>query len=267
MQVLLGSDEERLPEMLSRLGFANEVSAVTRPGASEQVENVTAILGASSMLSSENNTHAQPEDGTRPFFDVDNLGTSPRTATGGGGNTPMGGGPTSFFDNLGATNAATPTAASGRGGASANIGQALSIGDSGALEGEAEGETDLQRHLFVGNHSAAVTTCLSHDRLADALVVAHVSNDPALWRSTLSRYMELCPQPYLRVVEVSFVQFWYCINALVLHACVWHLGSPRFGAKCEQCVVPLIHQHPYTDECINTVATGCRHRCVKTTNH
>lgn len=185
--------------MLSRLGFANEVSAL-RPGASEQVENVTALLGASSMLS-ENNTHAQPEEGTRPFFDVDNPpGTSPRTATGGG--TPMGGGgPTSFFDNLG-TAAATPTAASGRGGASANIGQALSIGDSGALEAEAEGETDLQRHLFVGNHAAAVATCLSHDRLADALVLAHVSNDPALWRSTLSRYTELCPQPYLRVVEV-----------------------------------------------------------------
>ena len=206
--------------MLSRLGFANEVSAATRPGASEQVENVAALLGASSMLSSENNTHAQPEDGTRPFFDVDNPpGTSPRTA--GGGGTPMGaGGPTSFFDNLGATTAATPTAVSGRGGASANIGQALSIGDSGALEAEAEGETDLQRHLFVGNHAAAVSTCLSHDRLADALVVAHVSNDPALWRSTLSRYTELCPQPYLRVVEVSCDLPLFCACTLVLHSYV-----------------------------------------------
>lgn len=207
VQVLLGSDDERMPEMLSRLGFANEVSATQRPGASEQVENVTALLGASGLIANENNAHMPPEEGARPFFDVDNpQGHSPRG--GGGGGTPMGG-QTSFFDNLGAQAAQTPTyaagaAAAGRGGPSASMGQTLSIGDSGALEAEAEGETDLQRQLFVGNHASAVATCLSHDRLADALVVAHVSNDPALWRSTLSRYMELCPQPYLRVIEVCF---------------------------------------------------------------
>jgi hypothetical protein len=246
--------------MLSRLGFANEVSAAARPGASEQVENVTALLGASSLLSADNNTHAPAEDGNRPFFDVDNPpGTSPRGT--GGGNTPMGGGgPTSFFDNLGANSAATPTIASGRGAAAGNIGQALSIGYSGELETEAEGETDLQRHLFVGNHAAAVSTCLSHDRLADALIVAHVSNDPTLWRSTLSRYMELCPQPYLRVVEVRCIHSVAFVACVKCSSCMHVTGGDSLSHLLFCCVLGcLLHVSSWR-------SWMCRHRCVTTMN-
>jgi hypothetical protein len=236
--VLLGPEEQRLSEMRARLGFANELPDTSRPGASEQVESAAALLGAASLFS--DNTHAPPDDGVaggpvRPFFDEFNAGGSPRA---GGSGTPVGGGaPTSFFDNLGAAAAATPTAASGRSGASAAIGQTLSIGDSGALEAEAEGETELQRNLFVGNHAAAVATCFAHDRLADALVVAHVSNSQELWLKTLARYTELCPQPYLRVVEVRSP----AAAATAARRSPWRHTSPRpcaAGADAQQVRVP-----------------------------
>lgn len=198
MQVLLETEDRRLPEMLARLGFTAEVAASARAGPSEQVEAASALLAGTSLVSDSGQLAADGGGVDKPFFDPDAppLPASPGRGTAGGG---TGGG--SFFENLNVTGSVTPKAASGRGGGP--VGMNGGIGDSGALEAEAEGETEVQRNLFVGNHAQAVATCLSHDRLADALVVAHVSNDPMLWQSTLEKYMELSPQPYLRVVEAQ----------------------------------------------------------------
>lgn len=194
MQVLLETEDRRLPEMLARLGFTAEVAASARPGAAEQVEAASALLAGTSLVSDSGPLAGDGGGADKPFFDPDAPPppASPGRGTGGGG---------SFFENLNATASLTPKAASGRVGGPGGLNGG--IGDSGPLEAEAEGETEVQRHLFVGNHAQAVATCLAHERLADALVVAHVSNDPALWQSTLEKYMELSPQPYLRVVEAQ----------------------------------------------------------------
>ena len=66
--------------------------------------------------------------------------------------------------------------------------------DTGSIEEDGEAEPELQRALFVGNHASAVDVCLKRDRMADALVLAHVSGDPELWKNTLSHYMKACPR-------------------------------------------------------------------------
>lgn len=70
------------------------------------------------------------------------------------------------------------------------------LGDGGGVA-----EAELQRFLFVGNHAAAVDTCVASERYADALVIAHISGLGDLWRDTLGKYMQACPHPYLRVVD------------------------------------------------------------------
>ena len=62
------------------------------------------------------------------------------------------------------------------------------------IEEDGEAEPEVRRALFVGNHRAAVDACLRKDRMADALVIAHVSGDTELWRRALQSYMQACPR-------------------------------------------------------------------------
>lgn len=189
-----------MPEMLVRLGFTAEVAASARAGASEQVEAASALLAGTSLVSDSGPLAGDGGGADKRFFDPD--APPPPVVSPRPGDAPTGAAAGSFFENLHATGSLTPKEKSSRaaaGGGTLNGG----VGDSGTLEAEGEGETELQRHLFIGNHAQAVATCLSHDRLADALIVAHVSADPALWQSTLEKYMEVSPQPYLRVVEAQ----------------------------------------------------------------
>ncbi|PKU77187.1 protein transport protein SEC31 homolog B [Dendrobium catenatum] len=57
----------------------------------------------------------------------------------------------------------------------------------------------IQRALVVGDYKEAVQLCLSANRLADSLVIAHVGG-PALWEATRDKYLQNSLSPYLKIV-------------------------------------------------------------------
>ncbi|XP_020585788.1 protein transport protein SEC31 homolog B isoform X2 [Phalaenopsis equestris] len=57
----------------------------------------------------------------------------------------------------------------------------------------------IQRALIVGDYKEAVRFCLSANRLADALVIAHVGG-PSLWERTRDKYLQNSLSPYLKIV-------------------------------------------------------------------
>ncbi|KAL3621740.1 hypothetical protein CASFOL_034400 [Castilleja foliolosa] len=58
----------------------------------------------------------------------------------------------------------------------------------------------VQRALVVGDYKGAVAQCLSSNRLADALVIAHVGGG-SLWNNTRDQYLKTSSSPYLKVVS------------------------------------------------------------------
>lgn len=58
----------------------------------------------------------------------------------------------------------------------------------------------IHRALVVGDYKEAVLQCISANRMADALVIAHVGGS-ALWESTLDQYLKKSHSSYLRVVS------------------------------------------------------------------
>lgn len=61
----------------------------------------------------------------------------------------------------------------------------------------------IQRGLVTGNYKVAVNQCISANRIADALVIAHAGGS-TLWESTCNNYMRNSTSPYLKVC----LQFW-----------------------------------------------------------
>ena len=184
LQVLLEGESVEAA-MLARLGFEAEIApAGGAPPASDQIEAATAALQAAHLT-------AEDGDAAADFFDRP-PGASPR----GGSGTALGGEDGDDFFNKLAEQKETATLRSH---------QSTAVSDSGVLEGitgdVGANEAEIQRYLFVGNHAAAVEACISAERYADALVVAHVSGAGDLWRSALAKYMRACPHPYLRVID------------------------------------------------------------------
>ncbi|XP_010279523.1 PREDICTED: protein transport protein SEC31 homolog B-like [Nelumbo nucifera] len=60
-------------------------------------------------------------------------------------------------------------------------------------------EDGIQRALVVGDYKEAVTLCISANRMADALVIAHVGS-PSLWESTRDQYLKRSHSSYLKIV-------------------------------------------------------------------
>ncbi|KAL6495733.1 Protein transport protein Sec31B [Orobanche gracilis] len=58
----------------------------------------------------------------------------------------------------------------------------------------------VQRALVVGDYKGAVAQCISANRLADALVIAHVGGG-SLWDNTRDQYLKTSSSPYLKVVS------------------------------------------------------------------
>lgn len=56
----------------------------------------------------------------------------------------------------------------------------------------------IQRSLVVGDYKEAVAHCLSANKMADALVIAHVGGT-TLWESTLDKYLKMSNAPYMKV--------------------------------------------------------------------
>ncbi|KAL0797967.1 hypothetical protein Bca101_053141 [Brassica carinata] len=61
-------------------------------------------------------------------------------------------------------------------------------------------EDATQRSLIVGDYKEAVAHCLSANKMADALVIAHVGGT-TLWQSTLDKYLKMSNAPYMKVVS------------------------------------------------------------------
>ncbi|XP_047947796.1 protein transport protein SEC31 homolog B isoform X3 [Salvia hispanica] len=105
-----------------------------------------------------------------------------------------------FFNNLPSPKADTPVA----------ISKDEVVGDSvKESHQEIDGREDssdpsfddaVQRALVVGDYKGAVAQCISANRLADALVIAHVGG-VSLWESTRDQYFRTSLSPYLKVVS------------------------------------------------------------------
>ncbi|XP_038980631.1 protein transport protein SEC31 homolog B-like isoform X3 [Phoenix dactylifera] len=61
-------------------------------------------------------------------------------------------------------------------------------------------DENIQRALVVGDYKGAVLQCISANRMADALVIAHVGS-PSLWESTFDQYLKKSHLPYLKIVS------------------------------------------------------------------
>ncbi|XP_010512768.1 PREDICTED: protein transport protein SEC31 homolog B isoform X3 [Camelina sativa] len=58
----------------------------------------------------------------------------------------------------------------------------------------------IQRALVVGDYKEAVDQCISANKMADALVIAHVGGTE-LWESTREKYLKTSSAPYMKVVS------------------------------------------------------------------
>lgn len=56
----------------------------------------------------------------------------------------------------------------------------------------------VQRALVVGDYKGAVAQCMAVNKMADALVIAHVGGS-SLWESTRDQYLKMSRSPYLKV--------------------------------------------------------------------
>ncbi|MQL67954.1 hypothetical protein Taro_000254, partial [Colocasia esculenta] len=61
-------------------------------------------------------------------------------------------------------------------------------------------DESIRHALIVGDYKGAVAQCISANRMADALVIAHMGG-PSLWESTLDRYLSKSNLSYIKVVS------------------------------------------------------------------
>ncbi|KAK9683033.1 hypothetical protein RND81_10G113900 [Saponaria officinalis] len=108
-----------------------------------------------------------------------------------------------FFNNLPSPKADTPVSTS----CNTFVGEAVPSEEQEHPECDGLEETDdpdfddaVQRALVVGDYKGAVAQCLSANKMADALVIAHVG-DVSLWESTRDQYLKMSRSPYLKVVS------------------------------------------------------------------
>jgi protein transport protein SEC31 len=109
-----------------------------------------------------------------------------------------------FFNNLPSPKAETPPSM-----AASNFVVADNANGSEKIEDddvEVEESSDpsfddsVQRALVVGDYKGAVSQCISANKWADALVIAHVGST-SLWESTRDQYLKKNRSPYLKVVS------------------------------------------------------------------
>ncbi|KAJ6777589.1 WD40/YVTN REPEAT-LIKE-CONTAINING DOMAIN ANCESTRAL COATOMER ELEMENT 1 SEC16/SEC31-RELATED [Salix koriyanagi] len=108
-----------------------------------------------------------------------------------------------FFNNLPSPKADASLAPSGDNldlGNSAPIVEEISQ-EPETLEESADPSFDdsIQRALVLGDYKGAVAQCISANKIADALVIAHAGGT-SLWENTRDQYLKLSPSPYLKIV-------------------------------------------------------------------
>ncbi|KAK9912993.1 hypothetical protein M0R45_036821 [Rubus argutus] len=111
-----------------------------------------------------------------------------------------------FFNNLPSPKADTPLSTSGD---KFVAGDMVPITDQiqqepDELEESADPSFDesVQHALAVGDYKGAVAKCISANKMADALVIAHAGG-PMLWESTRDQYLKLSHSPYLKIVSAT----------------------------------------------------------------
>ncbi|GMP41389.1 hypothetical protein CsSME_00011514 [Camellia sinensis var. sinensis] len=109
-----------------------------------------------------------------------------------------------FFNNLPSPKAETPVSNSGDnytvGGSVSNVDEMQQEIDGQEESADESFNDAVQRALVVGDYKGAVALCISANKVADALVIAHVGG-ALLWESTRDQYLKMSHSPYLKVVS------------------------------------------------------------------
>ncbi|KAL9296076.1 hypothetical protein ACSQ67_021972 [Phaseolus vulgaris] len=108
-----------------------------------------------------------------------------------------------FFNNLPSPKADTPLSSSvGNFDIAENANGSEKIQDDAEMEESSDPSFDdsVQHALVVGDYKGAVLQCISANKWADALVIAHVGN-ASLWESTRDQYLKMVRSPYLKIVS------------------------------------------------------------------
>ncbi|GMI95753.1 hypothetical protein like AT3G63460 [Hibiscus trionum] len=109
-----------------------------------------------------------------------------------------------FFNNLPSPKADTPVSTSENNFSVESTVPSTDLipQESDVLEESSDPSFDdaVQRALVVGDYKGAVAQCIATNKMADALVIAHVGG-PSLWASTRDRYLKMSRSPYLKVVS------------------------------------------------------------------
>lgn len=113
-----------------------------------------------------------------------------------------------FFNNLPSPKADTPVATSE---SKFITGDSVPVEEGSQLEMDGQQENDdssfddaVQRALVVGDYKWAVALCISANRMADALIIAHAGGS-LLWESTRDKYFQSSFSPYLKVIICRFL--------------------------------------------------------------
>ncbi|XP_042061380.1 protein transport protein SEC31 homolog B-like [Salvia splendens] len=105
-----------------------------------------------------------------------------------------------FFNNLPSPKADTPVATSKDEVVGDSVKESHQEIDGREDSSDPSFDDAVQRALVVGDYKGAVAQCNSANRLADALVIAHVGG-VSLWESTRDQYLRTSLSPYLKVVS------------------------------------------------------------------
>jgi protein transport protein SEC31 len=114
-----------------------------------------------------------------------------------------------FFNNLPSPKADTPLSTShdkfAAGDAAHSPEQLQQELDENERSADPAFDDVVQRALIVGDYKGAVAQCISANKMADALVIAHVGG-ASLWESTRDEYFKMSRSPYLKVVQIFFLK-------------------------------------------------------------
>ncbi|KAH0912648.1 hypothetical protein HID58_035969 [Brassica napus] len=110
-----------------------------------------------------------------------------------------------FFDNF-PSKPDTPVSTSSKDFMLPETDSSAKVEETQEIPEEEEEDSDkvfddaIQRALVVGNYNEAVDQCISANKMADALVIAHVGGT-SLWESTREKYLKTSGAPYMKIVS------------------------------------------------------------------
>ncbi|KAL0387908.1 UNVERIFIED_CONTAM: protein transport protein SEC31B [Sesamum radiatum] len=179
MKVMFTEDGTARSKLLSHLGF---VLPAEENGINKEVSEQVNALGLDESLTDKEGSSGNKES---TLFATDNG--------------------EDFFNNLPSPRADTPSSTSKN-----EFAVPDSVKESKQEMNDQEEASDpsfddaVQRALVVGDYKGTVAQCISANRWADALVIAHVGS-AALWERTRDQFLKTSHSPYLKVVVSAMV--------------------------------------------------------------